>query len=51
VDVTENLVTELALRRPRRVVFRDAGFASDTARVNAERIFARLSPGTDVSVI
>jgi adenine-specific DNA-methyltransferase len=50
-DITEDLVTEVALRRPRRVVFRDAGFASDTARVNAERIFARLSPGTDVSVM
>lgn len=50
-DISEQLVTDIALRRPRRVVFRDAGFASDTVRVNAERIFARLSPGTDVSVI
>jgi adenine-specific DNA-methyltransferase len=50
-DVTEELVYDLALRRPRRAVFRDAGFASDTVRVNADRIFARLSPGTDVSVI
>jgi adenine-specific DNA-methyltransferase len=50
-DITEDLVTVIAARRPRRVVFRDAGFASDTARVNAERIFARLSPGTDLSVV
>jgi adenine-specific DNA-methyltransferase len=50
-DVTEDLVTGLALRRPGRVVFRDAGFGSDTVRLNADRIFARLSPGTDLSVI
>lgn len=51
LDVTEDLVTALARRRPGRVVFRDAGFRSDTVRLNADRIFARLSPGTDLSVI
>ncbi len=34
-----------------RVVLRDDGFRTDTVRLNADRIFARLSPGTDVSVI
>jgi adenine-specific DNA-methyltransferase len=50
-DVTEAMVTDLAARRPRRVVFRDAGFGSDTVRLSTDRIFARLSPGTDLSVI
>jgi len=45
------LATLIRTRRPGRVVFRDAGFASDTVRLNTDRIFARLSPGTDLSVI
>jgi adenine-specific DNA-methyltransferase len=51
LDVTEDMVTALALRRPGRVVLLDNGFRSDTVRVNTDRIFARLSPGTDVTVI
>jgi adenine-specific DNA-methyltransferase len=32
-------------------VFRDAGFASDAARINAEQIFKQLSPDTEVRVL
>lgn len=47
----EGFITELARHRPLRVVFRDAGFASDAARINAEQIFKQLSPNTEVKVI
>ena len=41
----------LAKREPLRAVFRDSGFASDDARINAEQIFKELSPATDVKAI
>jgi adenine-specific DNA-methyltransferase len=49
--LTEDLVKELAGRRPLRVVFRDNGFVSDSAKINVEQIFRQLSPGTDVKSI
>lgn len=45
------VVRSIAGRRPRRAVFRDSAFAGDAARINAEQIFAALSPATDVRVI
>jgi adenine-specific DNA-methyltransferase len=49
--ITEDLVRSIAARRPRRAVFRDSGFADDAARINADRIFAELSPSTDVKAV
>lgn len=49
--ITEELVKELAVEKPVRVVFRDNGFASDSAKINAEQIFKQMSPGTDVKSI
>jgi adenine-specific DNA-methyltransferase len=49
--ITEETVRAIAARRPRRVVFRDSGFADDAARINADQIFAELSPSTDVKVM
>ena len=49
--ITEAFIQELAKRRPLRAVFRDAGFASDDVRINAEQIFKQLSPHTEVKVI
>lgn len=49
--VTPDLVRALAKREPLRVVFRDSGFASDDARINAEQIFKELSPATDVKAV
>jgi len=49
--VTENLVKELARHKPVRVVFRDSGFASDAAKINAEQIFKQVSPATEVKAI
>jgi adenine-specific DNA-methyltransferase len=50
-DVTPALVREIARREPLRVVFRDSGFATDADRINAEQVFAEVSPATDVKAI
>jgi adenine-specific DNA-methyltransferase len=50
-SVDEAFVKELAKRKPLRVVFRDAGFASDNARINVEQIFKTLSPDTEVRTL
>ncbi|GIE82833.1 hypothetical protein Aph02nite_87830 [Actinoplanes philippinensis] len=49
--ITEDVIRSIAARRPSRVVFRDSGFTDDAARINADRIFAALSPSTDVKVL
>ena len=49
--VTDELVQAIAKRRPLRAVFRDSGFASDAARINAEQMFREMSPETDVRAI
>lgn len=49
--VNEDLIKELAQFAPVRVVFRDAGFATDAAKINVEQIFKQMSPGTDVKSI
>lgn len=50
-DVSDRVVRAIADRRPLRAVFRDSGFASDAARINAEQVFRELSPETDVRTI
>lgn len=50
-EVTDAVVRELANRHPLRAVFRDSGFATDAARINAEQIFREVSPETDVRAI
>ncbi|HUO21163.1 MAG TPA: site-specific DNA-methyltransferase [Caulobacteraceae bacterium] len=49
--IAETLVKELAAAEPLRLVFRDNGFATDAAKINAEQILKQLSPGTDVKAI
>jgi adenine-specific DNA-methyltransferase len=49
--VSPAVVHSIATRRPLRAVFRDSGFASDDARINAEQIFREVSPFTDVKAI
>jgi adenine-specific DNA-methyltransferase len=49
--ITEAFVKQLAAKKPLRVVFRDAGFASDSVKINVEQIFKQLSPGTEVRSI
>jgi adenine-specific DNA-methyltransferase len=50
-DVSDSLVREIASRHPLRAVFKDAGFANDAARINADQIFRELSPETDMKAI
>jgi adenine-specific DNA-methyltransferase len=50
-EVSPALVREIAGRQPLRAVFRDLAFATDSDRINAEQIFAEVSPHTDVKVI
>lgn len=49
--VSPELVREIARRGPLRVVFRDSGFDSDAARINAEQVFREVSPVTDVKAV
>jgi len=50
-EVTDDFCRELAARHPLRVVFRDAGFKNDAAKINADQIFKLLSPQTEVRCI
>lgn len=46
--IDEELVKELAKRKPVRAVFRDSSFDSDSVKINVEQIFKLLSPETEV---
>lgn len=50
-DVTDEVVQATARRRPIRAVFKDSGFATDAARINAEQVFREVSPETEVRTI
>lgn len=50
-EVTHVLVREIAKREPLRAVFRDSAFVSDAERINADQVFAEISPSTDVKAI
>ncbi|MGP3536412.1 site-specific DNA-methyltransferase [Microbacterium sp. RD1] len=50
-DVSADVVRAIAERRPLRAVFKDSGFATDAARINAEQIFRELSPETELRTI
>jgi len=49
--VDEGFVKELAKKQPLRVVFRDAGFKSDSVKINVEQIFKLISPSTEIKCI
>lgn len=50
-SVDREVLQAIAARTPLRAVFRDSGFTSDADRINAQQIFAEVSPNTDVKVI
>lgn len=50
-NVSSELVRAIAQREPLRAVFRDSGFESDDARINADQIFRELTPATDMKAI
>src|ERR1019366_7807448 len=45
--VTDELVKEIAKRKPLRAVFRDASYGSDSVKINVDQIFRLLSPETE----
>ncbi|MDI1276252.1 hypothetical protein [Methylobacter sp.] len=50
-DINESFVKELAARHPLRAVFRDAGFANDSVKINIEQIFKLISPTTEIKTL
>jgi len=51
LGVDEAFVKTLAGHKPLRVVFRDAGFANDSVKINVEQLFKLLSPATEIKTI
>ncbi len=49
--ISEDLVKELAKRKPLRAVFRDSSYDSDSTKINVEQIFKLLSPGTEIRAL
>ncbi len=49
--LSEEFFKLLAKRVPLRVVFRDAGFANDSVKINATQIFKLISPTTEIKTI
>ncbi len=45
-DITEDLIHQIAARKPLKAVFRDTGYSSDSLKINVEQIFKLLSPDT-----
>ncbi len=50
-DIDEDFVKQVARHKPLRVVFRDAGFASDSVKINVEQVFKLLSPATEIKTL
>jgi adenine-specific DNA-methyltransferase len=50
-DVSSSVVREIAHRAPSLAVFLDSAFKADADRVTAGRVFAAVSPATDLRVI
>lgn len=50
-DVTDEIVTQIAKKKPRHAVFRDSSMADDSVAINFEQIFKTYSPNTDTKVL
>lgn len=49
--IDEAFAKDIAKEKPLRVVFRDSGFACDTAKINVQQLLKQLSPETEMKVI
>lgn len=49
--IDEEFIKQLAAFNPLRLVFRDAGFASDATKINVEQLLKQLSSNTDMKTI
>lgn len=50
-NIPDNVIKEIAKRKPLRAVFRDSSFAGSPAKINVGEIFKMLAPDTRVKVI
>jgi adenine-specific DNA-methyltransferase len=50
-DVPQEVIREIAKRKPLRVVFRDSSFKDSPDKINVEEIFKLLSPETSIKVL
>lgn len=50
-DVSEEVVKEIARKKPLRAVFRDSSFSNSASKINVFEIFKMISPETSVKVI
>jgi adenine-specific DNA-methyltransferase len=50
LGIDEVFAKEIAKDKPLRIVFRDSGFANDTAKVNVKQLLKQLSPETEMKV-
>lgn len=50
-DVSEDVVKEIARKKPLRAVFRDSSFNNSASKINVFEIFKMISPETSVKVI
>ena len=50
-DVSEEVVKEIARKKPLRAVFRDSSFSNSASKINVFEIFKMISPETNVKVI
>ena len=50
-NISDNVIKEIAKRKPLRAVFRDSSFESSPAKINVGEIFKLFSPDTRVKVI
>ncbi len=50
-EIDEDFAKKIAKEEPLRIVFKDAGFASDTAKSNVKQLLKQLSPETEMKVI
>lgn len=49
--INEDFAKAIAAAQPLRIVFRDNGFANDTAKINVKQLLKQLSPETEMKVI
>jgi len=49
--ISEDLVKEIAKRKPLRAVFRDSSYGSDSVKINVEQIFKLISPSTELKTL
>ncbi|TKJ58699.1 site-specific DNA-methyltransferase [Pseudomonas sp. CFBP13506] len=51
IGIDEDFIKKLVGHKPLRVVFRDAGFASDSVKINVGQMFKLLSPATEIKTL